>query len=140
MACPVARPRSPTALPSTPRRTGTGRAWLVRSAAVVGEKRKTVRKSELTLGVEFWQESEKLGTQDSARSEEYERTSEVLGLVGGVPAKEKVHYDRYHLHEASAGKPTVDDSAVEGKSYVLDATDGTLRAEGEGGKAVSRPE
>lgn len=115
-------------------------ARLVRSPAVVGEKRRMVRKGELTLGVEFWQEGEKLGTQDSARSEEYDRTSEVLGLVGGAPAKEKVHYDRYRLHEAPAGKPAVDDSSVEGKSYVLDATDGKLRAEGEGKKAVSPPE
>jgi hypothetical protein len=113
---------------------------LVLLPAAIGEKRKAERKGALTLSVEFWQENEKLGTNESSRNEEYERTSEVLGLVGGAPAKEKVHYERYRLHEAAADKPALDDSSVEGKTYLLDATDGKLRAEGEGGKSVSAAE
>jgi hypothetical protein len=107
---------------------------------VVGEKRQVKRQSVLTLSVEFWQDNEKLGTNDSTRTEEYERDSEVQGLVGGAPAKEKVRYARYRFHEASADKQAADDTALEGKSYLLDATDGKLRAEAVDAKAVSREE
>jgi hypothetical protein len=113
---------------------------LQRQPALIGEKRHTVRTSELTLSVEFWQDSEKLGTSDSHRKETYDRTFEVTGLVGGDPAKGSVHYDGYQSVETAPNKPAVDSTALLGKSYLLDATDGTLTVKSAGGKAVSKEE
>ena len=105
---------------------------LDRRPAAIGEKRRTTRNTSLSLSVEFWQESEKLGTNDSLRKESYERTVEVLGLVGGAPAKVSAHYDQYRREESAADKPPVDTSDLKGKTYLLDATDGklSLRIEG----------
>ncbi len=113
---------------------------LEQRAARVGEKRHATRTSSMTLGVEFWQESEKLGTNDSSRKETFDRTLEVQGLVGGAPAKALVHYEHYRSEENNAAKPAVDSSVLEGKTYALDATDGKLQIHGDGGKAVSREE
>jgi len=106
--------------------------------AAVGEKHRVVRATELRLSVEFWQESEKLGTNDSVRKESFDRTLDVLGLVGGVPSKASVRYDKYHREETAADKPPVDTSELQGKTYLLDATDGKLSVHGDGGKAVPK--
>lgn len=113
---------------------------LERRPSVIGEKLHVIRSSSLTLGVEFWQESEKLGENDSVRKESYDRTARVEGLVGAAPAKVEVHYDHYHSQENSPGKPAVDSSLLEGKTYALDATDGKVHVTAPSGKPVTREE
>jgi hypothetical protein len=135
-ASKAAASAAPSASAAPPART----VRLEHQAATIGEKRHTMHTTELTLSVEFWQESEKLGTADSHRKETYDRTLQVLGLVGDEPAKAHVHYDHYESHETAPNKPAVDSKALDGKSYVLDAADGTLQIEGDGGKAVTREE
>jgi hypothetical protein len=109
---------------------------LVQAPTSVGQKTQAVRSSSLALSVEFWQDGQKLGTNDSARTEEYTRESEVLGLVGNAAAKARVHYDHYALSELKAGQPPVHDQALTGHSYILDATDGKLVVAHEDGKPV----
>jgi hypothetical protein len=113
---------------------------LVRGAATVGEKRHMTRNSALSLSVEFWQEGEKLGTSDSTRKESYDRTLQVRSLVGDDPAKVSVHYDKHAWHEDASGKPAVDSSVLQGKTYELDVTDGKLKISSPDGKAVSPDE
>jgi hypothetical protein len=113
---------------------------LDRRPATVGEKRHATRTSELSLSVEFWQEGEKLGTSDSTRKESYDRTLVVQGLVGGTPARVSAHYDAYTWHEDASGKPAIDSTVLQGKTYALDATDGKLQIAGADGKAVSSEE
>jgi hypothetical protein len=112
---------------------------LGRRPAMIGEKLRTTRTTSLNLSVEFWQEGEKLGTNESVRKESYDRTLDVLGVVGGVPAKVSAHYEQYRREESAADKPPVDTSDMKGKTYLLDATDGRLSIRGEG-KAVPKPE
>lgn len=109
-----------------------------RRPAAIGEKRRVVRATALKLSVEFWQENEKLGTNDSVRKESYDRTLDVLGLVGGDPSKASAHYEKYRREESAADKPPVDTSDLQGKTYLLDATDGKLSIRGDGGKAVPK--
>ena len=106
-----------------------------RRPAAIGEKLHVVRATELKLSVEFWQEGEKLGTNDSVRRESFDRTLDVLGLLGGAPSKVSARYDKYRREEIAADKPPVDTSDLQGKTYVLDATDGKLSVRGDGGKA-----
>jgi hypothetical protein len=86
------------------------------------------------MNLEFWQEGAKIGSNDSSRKEEYTRATEVLGLVGAVPAKVRVRYEHYHLSEVHPDKPPRDEKVLEGKTYVLDATEGQLVALGADGK------
>ena len=92
------------------------------------------------MSIEFWQEGEKLGTNESTRKESFDRTLVVQGLVGGAPAKGSVHYDKYRWEENVPGKPAVDSSLLQGKTYALDAADGKLQVSSDGGKAVSPEE
>jgi hypothetical protein len=115
---------SASSVPAPPAAPTTVRLSPQRSA--VGEKTRSTRESALQMSVEFWQENEKLGSNDSSRKEEYTRTVEVLGLLGAVPAKVRVRYDHYHLVEVHPDKPVRDDTSLEGKTYVLDATEGKL--------------
>jgi hypothetical protein len=106
----------------------------------VGHEYRVVRSNALSLAVELWQENEKLGTNESSRTEEYTQTVRVLGLVGGTATKLRVHYERYALDE----KPTVGDARstrfLEGKTFVVDANDGKPTFTREDGKPVSEEE
>ncbi|HVU04239.1 MAG TPA: hypothetical protein VHE30_20920 [Polyangiaceae bacterium] len=106
----------------------------------IGAREKNTRKTRLSLEVEFWQDGEKLGSNASVRSEEYEREKEVLGLVGGAPAKIKVRYDHYRLVEQSPDKPKVDSNLLEGHTYVVDATDAPPKITTDKGKPVGPEE
>jgi hypothetical protein len=106
----------------------------------VGDKARVTRKTEMKLSVEFWQEGEKFGAQESLRSEEYAREAEVLGLIGGTPAKQRVHYERYRFKEAKPDAPPREDNSLEGQSYVVDATDRELKATFADGKALAPEE
>lgn len=130
-ACHEAAKEGPTkaaagasVVPAPPPKPKTVRLSPQRST--VGEKLRSTRESSLQMSVEFWREGEKLGANDSSRKEEYTRTVEVLGLLGAVPAKVRVHYERYHLEEVHPDKPARDEKQLEGKTYVLDATEGKL--------------
>lgn len=102
----------------------------------IGDRWKETKKSTLSMSVEFWQESEKLGSNELSRNEEYDRTTEVLGLVGGAPAKVRVHYDHYRDSEVRFDKPPRQDAHLEGQTYVLDATDGPAKVTSPDGKPV----
>jgi hypothetical protein len=131
---------APSAAPVASTKAPARTVRLVRQPAKLGEKRRATRTSELGLSVEFWQDGEKLGTSESHRKETYDRTMQVLGLVGDDPAKASVHYDRYQSTETAPNKPATDSSALTGKTYLLDATGAALRIEGDGGRPASREE
>jgi hypothetical protein len=80
-----------------------------------------------------------MGGNDSVRSEEYARETEVLGLIGGAPAKVRVRYDAYHRVETHPGQPNVDTSILAGRTYVIDATD-SIQVKSDSGKAVTSEE
>jgi hypothetical protein len=107
--------------------------------ARIGEKSKSTRKTTLSLSVEFWSGNDKMGANETARLDEYDRTVEVLGLVGSAPAKVKAHYDSYHHKETRPGAQDVDTSILGGKTYLLDATD-SLTVKTEAGKDVGAEE
>jgi hypothetical protein len=113
---------------------------LDRRPSAIGEKRRIVKTSFMKLSVEFWQENEKLATNESVRNESYDRTLDVLGLVGGVPSKGSVHYEKYRREELTAEKPPVDTAELQGKTYLLDATEGKLSIHGDKGKDVPKAE
>lgn len=125
-------PAGPAASSSAPAQTVSLRV----GPTQVGARFKEVRKSALGLSVEFWQEDEKSGTSELSRNEEYARTTEVLGLVGGSPAKIRVHYERYRLNEARLGQPARQDAHLEGQTYILDAMEGSLTPSTADGKPV----
>lgn len=103
----------------------------------MGQRFREERTSAFSLTVEFWQDDKKFGGNESYRSEEYARTSEVLGLVGGAPAKLRVTYDEFRLDETpSAGAPR-HLTSLQGRSFVVDATDGEAKLSGEDGKALA---
>jgi hypothetical protein len=108
--------------------------------AHVGDKAKVSRKTEMKMSVEFWQDGEKFRNQESLRSEEYAREVEVLGLVGGVPAKERVRYERYRFKEAKPDEPAREDNSLEGQSYVVDATGKEAKATLADGKPLAAEE
>lgn len=108
--------------------------------AHVGDKIRETRSTEMKLSAEFWQDGEKLGTQESLRSEDYAREAEVLALVGGVPGKVKVHYERYHFKEAKPDAAAHEDSSIEGKSYIVDGRDRETKATSTDGKPVTPEE
>ncbi len=125
---------SPGPSASTPSEPAT--VQFVEMPAAIGSKFRDVRKSTLKLSVEFWQGNDNLGSNDSSRAEDYSRTFEVAGLVGGDPAKGTLHYDHYHLSEIRAEQPPHTDSSVEGKTYLLDITSGKLVVAAPDGKPV----
>jgi hypothetical protein len=92
------------------------------------------------MSVEFWQDGEKFGTQETLRSEEYSRDGEVLALVGGVAAEERVHYDRYRFKETKAGEPPHEDNNLEGQTYVVDSREADTKATLANGKPVAPEE
>jgi hypothetical protein len=94
----------------------------------------------MKLAVEFWQDGRKLGSNDSTRVEEYTRTVEVLGLVGAAPAKIRARYEQYHLKETHPDKPTVDQSPLSGRVYLLNAVEGAIEVLGDHGKPVTPAE
>lgn len=106
----------------------------------VGDKTRVTRKTEMKLSVEFWQEGEKFGAQESLRSEEYAREAEVLGLVGGTPVKQRVRYERYRFKEAKPDEPPREDNSLEGQSYVVDAGGQEITATSADGKQLAREE
>lgn len=106
----------------------------------VGDKARVTRKTEMKLSVEFWQEGEKFGSQESLRSEEYARDGEVLGLVGGFPVKQRVLYERYRLKEAKPNEPPREDNSLEGQTYVVDAGGQEITATSGDGKQLAREE
>jgi hypothetical protein len=106
----------------------------------VGDKTRVTRKTEMKLSVEYWQEGEKFGAQESLRFEEYAREAEVLGVVGGIPAKQRVRYERYRLKETKPNTPPHEDNSLEGQSYVVDATDRELKATFADGKRLAPEE
>jgi hypothetical protein len=105
-----------------------------------GDKTRVTRKTEMKLSVEFWQEGQRFGTQESLRSEEYAREAEVLAVVGGIPAKQRVRYERYRLKEAKPDNPPREDNSLEGQSYVVDATEKELKATFADGKKLAPEE
>ena len=113
---------------------------LVELPARVGDKARVSRSTEMKMSVEYWQEGEKFGTQESVRSEEYVREMEVLGLVGGAPAKERVRYERYRFKEAKPDAPPQEDNVLEGRAYLVDAHDREIRATTADGKALPAEE
>lgn len=106
----------------------------------VGDKARVSRKTEMKMSVEYWQEGEKFGTQESHRAEEYTREAEALALVGGFPSKQRVHYEHYRLKEAKPDEPAREDNSLEGQSYVVDATGHELAATFADGKPVAAEE
>jgi hypothetical protein len=99
-----------------------------------------VRSGSLKLGVEFWQSGEKLGANESVHTDDYDRTDEVLGLVGVEPAKVRVHFVKFRSTDARADQPAKEDSSVEGKTFVADATDGKLVVTTDDGRPVEGAE
>lgn len=89
------------------------------------------------MSVEFWQEGEKFGTQESSRSEEYSRQDEVLALVGGTPAQERTRYERYRFKEAKPNEPAREDDSLEGQTYVVDCRERETKATTPEGKPVA---
>lgn len=135
--CKGKRPPEATTASSAASSTASVETIALRGApARVGSRFEESRKSALALSVEFWQEDEKIGTSELSRNEEYARTTEVLGLVGGSPAKVRVHYERYRLNEARLGQPARQDAHLEGQTYLLDATEGQLTPFSAEGKAI----
>jgi hypothetical protein len=106
----------------------------------IGDKTRDTRKSTMKLAVEFWQEGQKLGSNDSVRLEEYTRTVEVLGIVGGAPAKVRARYEQYHLTETHPDKPPVDVSTLTGRTYVLSASEKVIAVQDEHGKPAAPAE
>jgi hypothetical protein len=103
----------------------------------IGGQFREERTNAFSLTVEFWQDDRKFGSNESLRSEEYARTSRVLGLVGGTPAKLRVTYDKFRLDETPATGAPRHLTSLEGKSFLVDATDGKARFSREDGKPVS---
>jgi hypothetical protein len=108
--------------------------------ARIGDKTRVARKTEMKLSVEYWQGGERYGTQESHRFEEYAREAENLRLVGGIPAKQRVRYERYRLKEAKPNEPPREDNSLEGQSYVVDATERELNATSADGKRLAPEE
>ena len=108
--------------------------------ARVGERFREERTNSFSLTVEFWQDDRKIGANDSTRSEEYSRTGQVLGIIGGAPAKVRVTYDKFRLDETPATGSPRHVTFLEGKTYVLDAPDGKLALSREGGKPAPEDE
>jgi hypothetical protein len=106
----------------------------------IGDRWRGTRTSSTRISVEYWQSGEKIGTQESTRSEDYDRQIEVLGLVGGVPGKIRVHYDHYRSKEHTWDKPEREDAEFEGQTYVLEARDDGTAAVDASGKPVSKEE
>jgi hypothetical protein len=105
--------------------------------AKVGGQFREERTSAFSLAVEFWQDDRKVGSNESYRSEEYVRRSQVLALVGGAPAKLRVTYDKFRLDETPATGAPRHLTSLEAKSFVVDAADGQLKVSRDDGKAVS---
>jgi hypothetical protein len=107
----------------------------------VGEKWKSERDSELKVSVEFRKESGRIGVTESRRREVFKMDVEVLGLVGAYPGKVRVHYDRYQFQESNAKGSESGPVDIEGKTFVVDATNQpvvvTTDAGGELSEAVS---
>jgi hypothetical protein len=134
--------------PPTPAPTGTkavvpiaapapARVRLEKRPWKVGDKVRTVRSTALKLSVEFWQEDEKIGTNDSSRTEEFTRTLEVLGVVGGNPARASVRYEHYSQREVQPDSAPHQSAELDGKDYEVDATEGKLHVKRSDGKPLT---
>lgn len=108
--------------------------------ARVGRRAKEVRKATQKLAVEFWNGRERVGTTESSRIEAHARTTEVLGLVGRAPAKVKVTYDRYQHEERRFDGKSEPVPRLAGRTFVVDATDGTVKVESGDGAPVTPDE
>lgn len=106
----------------------------------VGDKARVSRTTRMRMSVEFWQDGEKFGAQESTRSEEYTREVETLALVGGVSAKEKAHYEHYRFKEAKPDEPAHEDNSLEGQTYIVDGRDRETKATFADGKPVAPEE
>jgi hypothetical protein len=134
-AAPSAAPSAVASAAAAPRRVRLEkRPWKV------GDRCRTVRTVALKLSVEFWQEDEKVGTNDSSRTEEFTRAVEVLGLVGGNPARATARYEHYALHEVQPNKPPEHGSELDGRTYEVDATEGKVHAKRADGKPLTPAE
>jgi hypothetical protein len=94
----------------------------------------------MKLAVEFWQDGEKIGANESTRSEEYTRAATVLALVGRAPAKIRVRYEQYHLDEVHPDKAPIDQSNLAGRTYVVDVTLGAIQVQSDHGPQVTSEE
>lgn len=108
--------------------------------ARVGDKARVTRNTRMKMSVEYWQDGEKFGSQESLRSEEFSRDVEVLALVGGVSAEERAHYDRYRFKEAKPDQPPREDNSLEGQTYIVDARERDTKATFANGKPVAPEE
>ena len=106
----------------------------------IGLKRHAVRTSRISAEVEFWSERERLGTRFRLREEDFDRRDEVLALVGGLPAKVRIVYERYRLKEDESDKALRESEKLTGRTYVADATGKALEVTDAQGKPVSDEE
>lgn len=100
----------------------------------VGTRLRETRKTTLALSVEFWRDDEKIGTNEMTRSEDYARSTEVLGTVGGAPSKVRVRYERYLLDEALIGQAPRKDAHLQGQTLVIEGQGDAMTATAADGK------
>lgn len=105
-----------------------------------GREQRITRKSKLQLAVEFWSEQERWGTNEQRREEEYIIHEKLLKRLGRAAGKVKATYEDYRLLQDEADAPEREDAHLEGRTYIVDRTQGELTVTTEKGEPVSEAE